>query len=161
MGNFRDYSSKIDIKEGYALVMFVDYFGVTKYPILNTDITERLERDFDSKLLDMRVFNEEREYRIFRGDTSSKNFYFRILDDSCYKDFYFDEQFLDVDTTRSDINNGLVRAIGGGCYIMPLESILNNTNKDLGNIKINIKNYLDYDDCGQSYITDWRIVSIK
>ncbi len=161
MADWKDYLPKIDIKNGYAVIMFTDCFEIAEYPITDSETAEKLDKDFASKLIDMRIFDEEKEYRIFRGDVSSKSFFFRKLDDSYSEINFDDEQFVDIDavrTTADCINSGKARAIGGGFYKMPLKNVQNSR---LDEIKIYIRNYVDYDEYGQAYIKDWRITAIK
>ena len=161
MADWKEYSSKIDIKNGYAVIMFTDCFEIAEYPITDSETAEKLDKGFGTKLIDIRIFDAEKEYRVFRGDVSSKNFFFRKLDDLCSETMCDDEQFLDIDvvrTTEDYINSSKVRAVGGGFYKMPLKNI---QNSNLNDIKIHIRNYVHYDEYGQAYIKDWRITDIK
>lgn len=153
--NWYDYRNKISIKNGYAVVMFTDKFEFLAYPF-DEKTNKILNEDFEKKLIDMRIFNKDKEYRIFRGDISG-NFHFRDSDDYIKNDYYDDEQYLDIDTKRSADsfkNDGIVRATGGGNYKLPF--------CDFNDIKICIRNYIDYDnESGQAYIKDWRLVGLK
>lgn len=164
MADWKDHSYKIDIENGYAIAMFVDRFEIFEYPFKDSGAEKRLAKDFDTKLVDIRIFDAEKEYRIFRGDVSCREFFFRKLDDSCSEIKYDDEQFVDIDaarTTEDCINNCEVRSVSGGYYKIPVKSILRGQNADLDSIKIHIRNYVAFDEYGQGYIKDWRITNIK
>ncbi|MCR5530872.1 MAG: hypothetical protein K6F26_03375 [Lachnospiraceae bacterium] len=127
--------------------------------ITETDcFSVRLFSEFDlngwnaEKALDIRVFDEKKELRIFR-DYIGNEFHDEVeLCDSILKDkysIYDDYQFLDVDLKRTNSESGRIRATGGGEYCFP-----GTPNKQS---KIRIKNYVDYDDNGQAYIVAWRL----
>ena len=75
MDGWSVWKSKIEMEKGYAVMMFTDRFEVDGYP-LSPECEQMLASGFEDKLLDMRVFNEEKEYRIFRGD-AGRDFHFR------------------------------------------------------------------------------------
>lgn len=151
--NWNDCKNKINIKSGYVVAMFTDKFEFYSFDENTENI---LNENFEKKLIDMRIFNKDKECRIFRGDIGSK-FYFRDSDDYIGNDYYDDEQYLDIDTKHSIDsfkNSGIVKAIGGGSYKLPF--------CDFNDIKICIRNYIDYNsESGQAYIKDWRLVDLK
>ncbi len=156
-----DVKNEIAINEGYAVIMFTDCFEFERYSSnsVSAEVESMLKNHFDDRLLDMRIFNDSYEYRIFRSDVSGK-FHVRIIDDNDpevsggidVKDYFDDKQYLDIDTVRSQNifkEKNRVRATGGGCYNLPLNNM-----KD---VKVKIRNYIGYDDIGQAYIKDWRL----
>lgn len=151
LNTWDEWKQKIEIKNGYAVMMFTDRFEVEVYPF-SKQIEKHLMECFEDKLLDLRVFNENAEYRIFRGD-AGKAFRFRIQDDTG-EEYYDDEQYLDIDEARSleSFQKGkIVRATGGGYYKLPLETFYG--------AKVRLRNYLAYEeDSGQAYIKDWRLL---
>lgn len=148
--NWDNFKSEITITNGYAVVMFIDEFIVEKYP-LELDDQTKLQNEWNKKLLDIRVFNKDKEYRVFRGDLGSPFCYSCIEDDSEKLECFEDEQYLDIDTTKT--GNGFVSATGGGSYKLPVYG--------KGDIKVYIKNYIDYDTMGQAFIRKWRLTDIR
>lgn len=148
---WEDLEYKVQIQRGYAIIMTTDRFVADEYP-LSTQNKEYLKSNIE-KLLDMRIFNEHAEYRVFRGDIG-RSFMMRFKQDTEGEDYYDDEQYLDIDESRSapGFQKGKqVRATGGGYYALPLDSCKG--------IKLIIRNYLGYrDGSGQAYIKDWRLL---
>lgn len=101
----------------------------------------------ENKLLELRAFDENSEYRIYRS-TVDTDFYERYVEDSNYFDT---EQFMDIDSTANKGNTR--KTIGGGSFHLPpmYESAT----------KIVIRNYIKYDDDGIASVYDWRIVRLK
>ena len=150
MNMWEEWKEKIEIENGYAMLMYTDRFDLDRYP-LSEETEKYLSKNLEVKLLDMRIFNKKSEFRLFRGDVG-RDLKCRVCKDEG-RDFYEDEQYLDIDDIRSGKcfeKEGVVRATGGGYYRLPLESY-----KD---VKVIIKNYVDYDkETGQAYIKDWRL----
>lgn len=94
---WKKWNSKIDIDNGYAIIMCTDRFIIAEYPM--GEVESELDEIWENRLLDIRVFNSEKEYRLFRGDVG-RGFSERILDDRA-GDYFDDEQYLDIDTKRS------------------------------------------------------------
>lgn len=149
-----NFKQQVEMAQGYAVVMLTDRFIVDRYP-LSTENEQLLGAVFEQKLLDMRVFNESMEYRLFRTD-AGKEFKFSSLPDEG-REFFDDFHYLDIDEKRSEETfrrDGTVRATGGGYYRLPLE--------DYHNAKVIIRNYVDYDEnSGQAYIKAWRLAGFK
>ena len=125
---------------------------------------------------DIRVFSEKGELHLFRASID-KDFCARlVLDEDIDKEKYYDQdQFLDIDTTKSDKLRELAKttthvpqtiqidkdksdklqklavATGGGEYHLPISNF-----KDA---KITIRNFVKYDEVGRAYVSDWRIVN--
>lgn len=148
------FKQQIKMTEGYAVIMLTDRFIVDRYP-LSSENEGLLGNSAEHKLLDIRVFNESIEYRLFRSDVG-KEFRFVCLSDE-NREFFDDSHYLDIDEKRSAetfMKDGTVRATGGGFYKLPLE--------DYHNVKVVIRNYVDYDeDSGQAYIESWRLTGFK
>jgi len=152
-----DFKNEINIESGYAIIMFIDKFEVIEYPF-NAETEEKLENCWNKKLLDIRIFNNKKEYRVFRADAGS-DFIYCYTDDSFTNDYYDDEQYLDIDSTKIK-PDGTVTATGGGEYKLPLKIL--GSNKYKGEVKLYIRNYIDYDNkFGQAYIKRWRITDIR
>lgn len=106
----------------------------------------------EDKLIELRAFDENSEYRVYRS-TIDREFYERFAEDTEISESeYFDtEHFIDID---SNFNQGNTRkTTGGGIYHLPL-TCANAT-------KIVIRNYVSYDDDGIASVFDWRIVRLK
>ena len=151
---WENYKDQIKMSEGYAVIMLTDNFIVDRYP-LSVKNEQLLEASVEQKLLDMRVFNEKIEYRLFRTD-AGKEFKFCLLSDE-KREFFDDFHYLDIDDKRSEETfkkDGTVWATGGGYYGLPLE--------DYHNAKVIVRNYVGYDeDTGQAYVKAWRLAGFK
>lgn len=150
MKTWNEFKKPEHIKKGYAVMCYTDQFSVEKYPF-DHDTEEEWKKNFH-KLLDCRIFNEDSELHMMRGDIGKEFTCRTITDDGTNCDYYDDEYFLDIDARRSQKlfqTSGRVLATGGGEYKLPLDSY-----KDA---KIIIRNYVAYDSIGQAYIFDWRL----
>lgn len=109
------------------------------------------DKDIDvSKLLELRVFNERAEYRLIRP-TIDMEFYERIKEDAdnIRSEEYYDQWlYLDIDTKKSGEGRE-VYSISGGKYELPV-----NQQYDM---QIKVRNYVEYDECGQARTADWRL----
>ena len=112
------------------------------------------------KVLEIRVFNENRELKLVRSDIA-KPFAVRCIDDAPfgpsksydrnYSDYYDEWQILDIDETKGRDAQECVTATGGGKYFLPLAS--------LPNACVRIRHYLGkYGETGQARVEDWRVV---
>lgn len=141
--NLTEFIDKANIK-GYAVLMYTDEFDVVEYPCEIKD---------ENKLLEIRIFNNECEYRMLRG-CIGEEFSYRYVDD-IDKDYFEDYQRLDIDATKGK-DYGKVFATGGGKYSLPIN--LASNGKDLF---VKIHSYIKYDDNGLAYIDDWRLVDFN
>ena len=110
-------------------------------------------------LMEVRIFNENGEKKLSRYSLE-EDFICRVADDEYFRQKLENEndslenrtlediQYLDRDKTMSRVRN--YRSTGGGEYTLP----------DEGYNKIHIRNYIDYDDNGIAYISDFRIVEL-
>ena len=135
---------QIKLKAGPAVIMLTNRFLVAPYPFRSETIVE-INQD---KLLELRIFDDNMELKLFRGSVG-KELKYRYLSDADCQDYFDDEQYLDVDEKRSkDCDN--VRSTGGGTYAVPLASFCD--------AKLKLRNYVRYDENGQCYIWDWRML---
>ncbi|MCM1101237.1 MAG: CRISPR-associated protein Csx19 [Clostridium sp.] len=159
------------MEQGFLFAMLTDEVVLERWPL-----SEEGKKNFragERKLLDIRIFNQERELRMFRGNVGGA-FRGRALEDGTdarggrrrsaecrneeFRDeeFWDEEQYLDIDTERSETlfaREGMVQTAGGGRYRLPLEGFVN--------AKIRIRNYLDYyEETGQAYVKDWRLTDL-
>lgn len=144
--------AKANIKENsIALALYTD-----KIICDNFNGIEDIEH-----LLELRIFNDNVEFKAIRG-SMEKDFIWRIIDDNDFKekieeleDSYIrdfnkltlnETHYLDIDSLKS--NGNTYFATGGGKYNLPV------VNAE----KIEIRNYISYDEQGLACIEDFRIV---
>lgn len=143
-----------EVERGFIFAMLTDEILWESWPLRPEG--RKSFQDKGGKLLDVRVYNSEREVRVSRSDIG-REFCGRSLNDEREapdKQDYFDEvQFLDIDDKESEelfASEGKVQATGGGRYPLPLQGFKN--------AKIRIRNYLGYyEETGQAYVRDWRL----
>lgn len=103
----------------------------------------------ENKILEIRVFNKEKEVKLFREDIGSP---FRIRSLGNEGDFFDELQLLDVD--QKETKGTEFVTTGGGHYEFPFL-----------NLKIpavRIRHYMKtYPRSGQVYIFDWRCVDFE
>lgn len=105
-----------------------------------------------NRLLELRVFNQEGEYRWYRENLSCAPAV-RIIRDAEAQKEYFDEiHYLDQDsrcTASLDGGTTRFRTTGGGVYVLPFSPSVR---------KIQVRTYLETGINGVRYAGDWRIV---
>lgn len=133
----------------------MNYDMIGKYTYILAIWTDRA--DFVSeltepeKLLEVRAFGEEGEYRAWRSCVDEEFQCRELRDDSLPTelDGWFDEsQYLDIDAKRT--SGTLAFAIGAGSYHLPEAAI--------GNELLKIRYYYRYDGDGIARKADWRLV---
>lgn len=139
-----------DFKNAFVVAQLTDEYLADTW---SESIRELLNKNAE-KILEIRIFNQEKECRLFRLDIG-KDFYERTLSDSGENKNCFDEvQYLDIDTDAGRERKGkgdFVISTGGGKYRLPLE--------DIHDAKVRIRYYLGrYDETGQARVEDWRMV---
>lgn len=142
-----------DLKDGWIIAALSDRYLVDR---ANSEVTVETIRANAWKALDIRVFDKNAEHRLFKTGIGEKEFYQRSIEDqgmnADQRDYYDEEQFLDIDETK-ECEESYVRTTGGGKYKLPL----NNTQ----NAKIRIRYYVgEYESTGQARIMDWRAVEL-
>lgn len=155
MEQFWEYAC--EMKEGFCFAMLTDEIFWESWPL--SPERQKAFRKKEWKLLDIRIFNSEKEMRMFRGDIGRK-LQGRSIDDNgkalTPEDYFDEEQYLDIDSKRSGdlfLKGQKVMATGGGCYHLPLAVF--------ENAKVSIRNYLGYyEETGQAYVRDWRLMNL-
>lgn len=125
----------------YMLAIFSDHADFV------SEITE------PEKLLELRAFDENGEFRAYR-DLLRKPFKFREInaDNEDQFDGSFEEsQYLDIDTTREFEDETQKQATGGGQYHLP------NDAKNMTMLKV--RYYYRFTDEGIAQKCDWRLVA--
>ena len=157
IGNMDDFAAGLDealrdMKDGYIFAMLTDRIDIQKAENPVLDKTELY-----AKALEIRVFNREREKKWFRAGMAEDFRVRDVCDDPGEPDklLCWDEnQYLDIDDTRSDPVTGIARATGGGEYPLPIA--------DYEDAMVQIRNYLEEDaDTGELYTADWRLVGFN
>lgn len=121
-----------------------------------SEVSQRvLSKNYKYQLQEIRIFDEKKELKVFQNGTE-----LFIRDTSDYNEkeqYYYDEfHFLDIDTRKSKGAESVI-ATGGGKYSLPQDIF--QEEDDLKDAKVLIRNYVDYyENSGQAYIYDWRIV---
>lgn len=161
--NFEQFLEKTkDMENSYVVAALTDSYYIANYEDWTEDISSN---SFDTrKALEVRVFNINREEKIFRMTAQAEKqsspdigafWYRKREDDKCDDECMFDEeQYLDIDTSEEfEANEGYTVVTGtrGGKYRIPLEHI--------SDAKVEIRYYLARDcETGQANVIDWRLV---
>lgn len=144
-----DFSGSTD--STFFVAQYTDKFDVG---IWNKDIIKNV-----NKLLELRVFDKNKEWKLFRSDIG-KDFSYRFQGEDDNKGegvYYFDEiQLLDIDTSRSSKATGVMHTTAGGSYNLPKDI------PDLDRAAIRIRHYFGVDnESGQAFIRDYRLVDFE
>ena len=159
----KEFIKDFGIIEEKILLNEIQKYNGTFYALYTNKLVCSKELKETDNLLELRIFDENYEVK-YRREFVGEEFKFRIIDDdefkqklvnetdeftSKFENRIFDEKhYLDIDTTKSYGNNYVTT--GGGEYTLPIENAE----------KILIRNYLDYDENGIAYISDFRIMKI-
>jgi len=143
-----------NIESGYVVAALTDEYIVDLWPMEHDSLEGK-----ESRLLEIRVFNEEKEVKLSRTDIL-KEFRMRIRDDNTMdpkQDYYDEVQILDIDTQKSAKHfesTHQVYTTGGGRYFLPLAG--------MESARVKIRYYLErYEESGQARICDFRLVTFK
>lgn len=144
-----DFSGSTD--STFFVAQYTDKFDVG---IWNKDIIKNV-----NKLLELRVFDKNKEWKLFRSDIG-KDFSYRFQGEDDNKEEgvdYFDEiQLLDIDTSRQSKDPGVMHTTAGGSYNLPKDI------PDLDRAAIRIRHYFGVDsESGQAFIRDYRLVDFE
>ena len=147
--------------KGYVIALFTDEVYIDDWNEKKRETVKTKIKERKNSLLELRVFDEKREIKLFRSDinTGSK-ISVRVIDDnnSEYEDYYDEDQFLDIDTTNISDSDGMwnIRAIGGGNYYLP-KSV-----GDIGELTLKVRHYISkYPHSGKAYVSDWRCMGFE
>ena len=135
----------------FFVVQYTDKFDID---IWNENIIENT-----NKLLELRIFNKNKEWKLFRSDIG-KDFSYRLQGEDDNKKEgvdYFDEiQLLDIDTKRSSKDSRQIYTTAGGRYNLPKDI------SDLDRAAIRVRHYFGVDnESGQAFIRDYRLVDFE
>ena len=108
-----------------------------------------------ASMLELRVFNSDREVLFFRSMLDEK-IQWRVTDDTELEelDFFDSEQFIDINEEKSvyfaDEKMMSLFTTVGGKYMLPI---------DQGQNAVRIRKYISYDKNGMAHVEDQRVVS--
>lgn len=150
---WRDILAKIDMEKGLVMIMETGAFRFERFG-KGSPVPDLGSLD-PSRVLDMRIFDRDQEWHLFR-DRPGVPFHVRHADDRpglAEEDFFDEDQYLDIDTDKSAEHfqkDRRVRATGGGWYRLPYG--------EMEDARIKVRSYVSYDDFGQAFIRDFRLV---
>lgn len=132
----------------FFVAQYTDKFDIG---IWNKNVIENT-----NKLLELRVFDKDKEWKLFRSDIG-KDFSYRFQGEEDNKGEgvdYFDEiQLLDIDITISSKDSREMCTTAGGKYNLPKDI------SDLDRAAIRVRHYFGVDnESGQAFIRDYRLV---
>lgn len=114
-----------------------------------------------TRLLDLRVFNKDKEIHLFRTSIT-KPFTGRDTSDQKYEGYFDEVQVLDIDTDISKTTfpeKGEIQTVTSGTYKLPQSAV---EGIGLENAGIRIRHYINrYEDTGRAYETDFRCVGFE
>ena len=163
MSTWEEFKREVVQIEGYVVAALTDKYIVDYWPDMRASSLDGKE----DKLLEIRVFSEKEEWKLFRTDIS-KEFRMRYLSDEAAVDANGNKldkmeasYYLDVDTDRSKgifEKDGKVFTMAGGKYYLPVDNSSKNKMED---VKLKLVYYLDrYEATGQARVSDFRLVGI-
>jgi hypothetical protein len=135
----------------FFVAQYTDKFDIG---IWNKNVIENT-----NKLLELRVFDKDKEWKLFRSDIG-KDFSYRSQGEEDNKGEgldYFDEvQLLDIDITKSSKGKKMMCTTAGGKYNLPKDI------SDLDRAAIRVRHYFGVDnESGQAFIRDYRLVDFE
>ncbi len=156
MTTLSEFMACTDSVEGFVTAQLTDQYILDYWPMKNESLVGK-----EGKILEVRVFNKDKEYKLFRADLLD-DFKIRLIDESEIKpkkDDYFDQkQFLDIDTARSHElfqKKHRVKTTTGGDYYLPLDSFDKMP-------YVVVRQYFGINERnGQAFINDYRLVDLK
>ncbi|MBQ9443439.1 MAG: hypothetical protein IJU43_03975 [Lachnospiraceae bacterium] len=145
--NVSDFKAKSYDMTGFVIASLTDEYIVDTWPLTKYSLDEK-----DDKILEIHVFNKDREERLIRTDIS-KDFKYRQAVD-LDKDFIDEYHLIDIDTKKIESSSSAnVLTTGGGEFNLPLNV------KEGARLKI--RYYLDrYETTGHVKLADWRMVDL-
>lgn len=145
--NLNDFKEKTSDIKGFVLASLTDEYIVDTWPMTKYSLEGK-----EDKILEMHVFNRDREERLIRTDIS-KEFKYRQSVDSD-KDYFDEYQYIDIDTKKlQSSEDGDVVTTGGGKFNLPLDV--------KAGARLKIRYYLDkYEATGHVKLADWRMVDL-
>ena len=146
---------------GFIVAALTDEYIVDKWPMMNSTIEDKFD-----KALEIRVFDDNKEIKLFRPDIG-QDLKLRVIDDNDLSpgvESFVQEQYLDINSAVSKKNSSTgklgmttVQTTGGGSFFLPID-----TERNTDDVKVIIKYYITKDqDSGMAKIVDWRAAGFK
>lgn len=157
--SFQDFIEKLGGMTGFVAASLTDEYIIDRWPMADNALDGK-----EAKVLEVRVFNDRKEYKLFRTDIG-KEFNLRVIDDNDLEpgiERIKESQYLDIDTKRSahdeqdgGAGNGRrVYTMGGGQFFLPVSN--------MNNAVVEIVYYIRKDEkSGEARVTDWRAAGFK
>lgn len=152
--------------KGFYSAALTDEYRIGVWPI-----EDGLELGLaQKKLLELRVFNENTEYKWVRGTIGEKFFFRKLTDDEAtdiYEEPMVEVQILDIDLSEGQRRNmslpGTVKMSGGGSFYLPLDiDSISNGKKPCLIVKYYVPKYIEGDESTvHAYVKDWRLAGIE
>lgn len=139
-------------RKGFFTAALTDEYAVDEWPLVHRSPEYYLSRE--DRILEIRIFDTEREYKLFRTDIG-RPFRMRERDDGA--EYMEQEQFLDIHDKRSAElfeTKHEVYTESGGSYYLPLAKF--------EGAKAVVRYYFKRNpETGQAEVCDWRMVAFK
>ena len=143
----QEFIEKNMAESGYVVASFTDRYVVDCWPT-----QEPMD---EKKLLEIRVFNEDMESKLFRSDLGKQFLLHEVNDREEKRDYMDDWQYLDIDTKKSEesfTKNGRVFTTGGGMYKLPIGK--------MENAGVLVRSYFEKSkETGMARISGFRLVT--
>ena len=168
MGDAKDTLQKFynnikfhNAEEAYIVAALTDNYIVGCWDINDIE-KNKADFSFDTdKILEIRVFSVNREYKLIKS-TSREKLIGRKIDDADdeekYRDYFDEIQVLDINTKIDRGQDGKVESTNGGKYYLP---IVKAGNKEAPAKYIRVRYYFGKYESGQARIEDWRLVDFE
>ena len=145
MSKLQEFLDRNSDFKGYKIAYLTDECIVDTYPLAFNSLDNK-----DEKVLEVRLFNKEKEIKLFRNSIGEE-FKERERDDNDNGEHFSQVQYLDIDKKRTK-DKHTIYTMNGGTYTLPKEM-------DLDKAAIIINYYFGrYEETGRAYIKDWRCV---
>ncbi len=143
--NVNDFLDGAAEMSGFIMASLTDEYILDTWPMNTYSLHGK-----EDKVLEIRIFNRDKEEKIFRTDLS-KDFLYTVSEDSG-KDYFDECQYIDIDTKLMPDNQGdMVVTTGGGKFNLPMEKKVDS--------RVVIRYYLDrYGKTGHVKLASWRLV---
>lgn len=152
MISVKDLFEQAENMKGFFVAALTDEYAVDTWPLTHRSPSYFLDRE--EKVLEIRIFDREREYKLFRGD-AGRTFRLRERDDST--EYMEEKQYLDINLKRSEKlfeDSHEVCTESGDGYYLPLPA--------KAGAKAVIHYYFERNpETGQAGICDWRMVAFE
>ena len=158
--DFRSLCDECKDIKGNCIILTTDEYVIDYW---DPDTQSKYAGDIESKLIEVRIFNETCEYKLFRTHIGEQYAFRKVVEQDeaeggKYSDYYDQKQFLDIDSNRSKKESSKIQSVyptgSNRAYTLPITDF----NEDAA---VTIRYYIDrYEESGQARVFDWRVVKI-